>query len=83
MARMDEYADTPGFCKSATLEKIRAEGHILAPGRYVDPEAAEIDSEPFEEKMQRLVAQLQVQTQRARIIDDTITSNLRELGFGE
>jgi type I restriction enzyme M protein len=55
----DPYADVPGFCKAATLDEVRAHNHVLTPGRYVGVEAAEEDGEPFEEKMQRLVATLE------------------------
>jgi len=75
------YADIPGFCKSATLDDIRHHGHILTPGRYVGAAEVEDDSEPFEEKMQRLVAQLREQQAEAAKLDDAIEANLKELGF--
>src|SRR2546425_644799 len=53
-----EYADVPGFCKSAPVEEVRKHGHVLTPGRYVGAEAQEDDGEPFEDKMQRLTATL-------------------------
>lgn len=53
-----EYADVPGFCKAAKLDEIREHGFVLTPGRYVGAEEAEVDGEPFEEKMQRLTEQL-------------------------
>jgi type I restriction enzyme M protein len=53
-----EYADVPGFCKSAPLEEVRKHGHVLTPGRYIVAEAMEDDGEPFEEKMKRLTATL-------------------------
>jgi type I restriction enzyme M protein len=77
-----EYADVPGFCKSAALEEIRKHGHVLTPGRYVGAEAQEDDGEPFEEKMQRLVAQLREQQAEAHQLDEAIAKNLKELGYG-
>jgi type I restriction enzyme M protein len=79
---LPEYADIPGFCKSATLEEIRKHGHVLTPGRYVGAEAQEDDGEPFEEKMKRLVAQLREQQAEAAKLDEVIAANLKELGYG-
>jgi len=78
-----EYADVPGFCKSATLEEIRKHGHILTPGRYVGAEPQEDDGEPFEKKMKRLVAQLREQQAEAAKLDAAIAANLKELGYGD
>jgi type I restriction enzyme M protein len=75
------YADIPGFCKSATLEDLRKHGHVLTPGRYVGAAAQEGDGEPFEEKVQRLVAQLREQQAQGRRLDEAIWKNLKELGY--
>ena len=77
-----EYADIPGFCKSATLEEIRTHGHVLTPGRYVGAGAQADDGEPFEEKMRRLVAMLREQEAEAARLDAAIAANLKELGYG-
>ena len=77
-----EYADVPGFCKSAALDEVRKHGHVLTPGRYVGAEAQEDDGEPFAEKMQRLAAQLREQQAEAAKLDAAIAANLRELGYG-
>ncbi len=77
------YEDVPGFCKSATMEEIRKHGYVLTPGRYVGAEAREDESEPFEEKMQRLVAELRAQQAEAAKLDAAIAANLKELGFWE
>jgi type I restriction enzyme M protein len=76
-----EYRDIPGFCRSATLEEIRQNGHVLTPGRYVGAEVQADDDEPFEDKMQRLVAQLRAQRDEAAKLDAAIEANLRALGF--
>ena len=78
----DEYADVPGFCKSATLEEIRKHGHVLTPGRYVGAAPQKDDGVPFEEKMTRLAAQWQGQQADARRLDKEIDDNLKRLGFG-
>jgi type I restriction enzyme M protein len=78
-----EYADVPGFCKSATLAEIRTHGHVLTPGRYVGAEAQEDEGEPFEEKMNRLAATLREQQANAARLDAAIAANLKELGYGK
>lgn len=77
-----EYADVPGFCKSATLEEIRKHGHVLTPGRYVGAEVEEDDDEAFADKMQRLTAQLSEQMARGAELDTLIREKLKALGHG-
>jgi type I restriction enzyme M protein len=77
-----EYADVPGFCKSAPLDEVRKHGHVLTPGRYVGAEALEDDGEPFEDKMRRLTAMLREQQAEAAKLDAAIAANLGELGYG-
>ena len=78
-----EYADAPGFCKSATLEEVRKHGHVLTPGRYVGAEPQADDGEPFEQKMRRLAAQWRGRQAEAAKLDAAIAANLKALGFGE
>ena len=77
-----EYADVPGFCKSAPLQEVRKYGHVLTPRRYVGAEAQEDDGEPFDEKMKRLTATLREQQAEAAKLDTAIAANLKELGYG-
>ena len=77
-----EYGDIAGFCKSSGIEEIRKHGHVLTPGRYVGAEAQEDDGEPFDEKMQRLTAQLREQMAEGRRLDAAIEENLKGLGYG-
>jgi type I restriction enzyme M protein len=77
-----EYADVPGFCRSAPLDEVRKHGHVLTPGRYVGAEAQEDDGEPFEGKMRRLTATLREQQAEAAKLDAAIAANLKELGYG-
>ncbi len=76
-----EYSDVPGFCKSATTAEIAAHGYVLTPGRYVGAEEVEDDGEPFEEKMPRLVAELQGQFAESAKLEAAIRANLKGLGY--
>jgi type I restriction enzyme M protein len=76
------YKDAPGFCKSATTTEIAAHGHVLTPGRYVGAEEFEDDGEPFEEKMVRLVAELNGQFTESAKLEEVIVVMLRGLGYG-
>jgi type I restriction enzyme M protein len=77
-----DYAEVPGFCKSAALEEIRKHGHVLTPGRYVGAAPQVDDGEPFQEKMARLAAQWREQQAEAQRLDSAIAENLERLGFG-
>lgn len=76
-----EYADVPGFCKSADRAEIEKHGFVLTPGRYVGAAAAEDDGEPFEEKMQRLTKKLDEQFAESAKLEQAIRKNLKGLGF--
>lgn len=76
-----EYADVPGFCKAASIDDIRKNGHVLTPGRYVGAAAKDDDAEPFEEKMARLTKELSVQFAEGRRLEEEIRKNLGMLGY--
>ncbi|MBL9044497.1 MAG: SAM-dependent DNA methyltransferase [Myxococcales bacterium] len=76
------YVDIAGFCKSATTAEIASHGHVLTPGRYVGAEEVEADAEPFEEKMARLVSELNAQFAESAKLEQAIKANLRGLGYG-
>ncbi|MEX0585339.1 MAG: SAM-dependent methyltransferase, partial [Pirellulales bacterium] len=77
------YQDLAGFCKSATLSEIAGHGHVLTPGRYVGAEEVADDGEPFEDKMARLVAELNGQFAESAKLEAAIRANMKGLGYGE
>jgi type I restriction enzyme M protein len=77
-----EYADVPGFCKSVTTDEIAQNGYVLAPGRYVGAEEVENDGEAFDEKMARLVNELNTQFAESAKLEAAIKANLGAIGYG-
>jgi len=76
------YEDVAGFCRAAMLEDMRANNHVLTPGRYVGVPEVEGDGEPFADKMARLAAELRAQQEEARRLDEVIWQNLKGIGYG-
>ena len=77
------YEDVAGFCRSASLDDIKANDYVLTPGRYVGAAEIEDDGELFEEKMQQLTQTLFQQMAEAQELDAVIKQNLKGLGYGE
>ncbi|MBN1245549.1 SAM-dependent DNA methyltransferase [Candidatus Bathyarchaeota archaeon] len=76
-----EYEDVPGFCKATTLKEIRKQNHILTPGRYVGYEIEEEDPEKFQQKMKRLMLNLEEQMKQGQELDEEIRKSLKGIGF--
>ena len=76
------YRDIPGFCKAETIEGIEKQGFVLTPGRFVGAELQEDDGEPFTEKYQRLLAELQESLEEGEQLTALVRDNLRTLGYG-
>jgi type I restriction enzyme M protein len=68
------YKDVPGFCKSARLEDVRAQSHVLVPGRYVGTEEAEENSAAFPERFTLLQKRLEMEFAQA----DRLTALVRQ-----
>ena len=77
-----EYEDILGYCKSVQKDEIAQHDYVLTPGRYVGVEEIEDDDEPFEEKMQRLVIELNEQFAESTRLETVIKANLEGLGYG-
>ena len=75
------YDDITGFCNSATIAEMAANGFVLTPGRYVGAEEVEEDDEPFDEKMARLTAELKTHFAESAKLEALICKNLQSLGY--
>lgn len=73
------YEDVPGFCKAATTADIAKRGYILSPGRYVDPEEAEDDGEPIDDKIARLTREIREGLEKRSRRDASVLASLDAL----
>ena len=75
------YEDVPGFCKSATISEVETNNYVLTPGRYVGTEEVEDDGVPFEEKVERITAELRLQFAQSNELQTRIQENLAKIGI--
>ncbi|KAF0127382.1 MAG: type I restriction enzyme M protein [Elusimicrobia bacterium] len=72
------YQDKPGFCKSVSLEEIRAKDYVLTPGRYIGLPDEEDDFD-FAERFGKLKAELDGQMKEEVRLNELIRKNLARL----
>lgn len=76
-----ELEEQKGYCAVAAIEEIAEHDFILTPGRYVGIEEEEDDGEPFEEKMQRLTAELSQLFAESKRLEEEIRERLGAIGY--
>lgn len=75
------YEDIPGFCKAVTLGEIKKHDYILTPGSHVGFEETENNDKEFEDKMERLTAELSEHFRKSKELERKIKENLAGLGM--
>ncbi|WP_432422463.1 class I SAM-dependent DNA methyltransferase [Pseudonocardia tropica] len=74
------YEDVPGFCRSATLDEIKAADYALTPGRYVGSAEVADDGEPLEAKIERLSKELLTAFDESARLEKVVREQLERLG---
>lgn len=75
------YEDKQGFWKVATLEEIKAKDYNLTPASYVGIVPIEVDTEPFEKKMERLTKQLSLIKEKSQKLDKEVLTQMLRYGW--
>jgi type I restriction enzyme M protein len=78
-----KYVDVPGFCKSATVEQVKAANYVLTPGRHVGAADTEEDATPFAERFLALTKRLEADFVEADKLTEAIRVNLARVRHGD
>lgn len=73
------YENTDGYSYNATLAEVQKQDYKLTPGIYVGTEEVEDDGILFEDKMEALKSQLQVQFAKGNELQKRILENFNKL----
>jgi type I restriction enzyme M protein len=70
-----DYIDVPGFCRSARIEELRDNDHVLVPGRYVGAQV--VDDDPsFDGKLLQLLEQVKLDFIESDRLQKAITDSM-------
>lgn len=73
------YEDVPGFCRSVSLDEIRAAGYQLSPGRYVGAATVGEDGESVDGKITRLSGELMAALDESARLDKVVREQVGRL----
>jgi type I restriction enzyme M protein len=69
----------PGFCCVATLDEVRSRHYALTPGRYVGSENQDDADAPLEERLPKLLADVEHHLTRSAELGNKVLHELRRL----
>jgi type I restriction enzyme M protein len=76
------YEDVPGFCASASVDKVKELDYVLTPGRYVGL-AEDEDDFDFNERFAQLKAEFEEQLIEESKLNEAIQENLQKIKLRE
>lgn len=75
------YSDVPEFCKSATLDEIKAKGYSLAPSKYIEFIDHDLEIN-YEAEMARIQAEMRDIISAEKKSQTMLESAFRGIGYG-
>lgn len=73
------YTDIDGFCRVASVDEVKAQGFVLAPGRYVGTPETDEDTVPTVERLAQLRQRLIAEMDEASSLESRLRSVLERV----